>query len=59
MPKDDQEGRKVKPKFTVSIDPDIVEWIDGEIAKKNFSSRSHALEKAAYELMRQSGEGKE
>jgi Arc/MetJ-type ribon-helix-helix transcriptional regulator len=28
----------------VSVDQDLIDWIDGEIEKKRFASRSHATD---------------
>lgn len=33
-----------KIKVTATIDPELVEWIDGQIQTRRFASRSHALE---------------
>jgi Arc/MetJ-type ribon-helix-helix transcriptional regulator len=33
-----------KIKVTVTMDPELVEWIDSQIATRRFASRSHALE---------------
>jgi len=36
----------VKEKFSISVDDDLVKWIDNSIKKKKFANRSHALEYA-------------
>ena len=33
-----------KIKVTATMDPELVEWIDGQIQTRRFASRSHALE---------------
>ena len=37
-------GKKKKKKLTITVDPDLITWMDEEIRKKRFSSRSHAFE---------------
>ena len=44
-------GKKVKT--SVSIDEDLLKWIDKEIKKKRFASTTHAIE---YALERIKGE---
>lgn len=39
-----------KVKVTASIDVDLVEWIDQEVGKRRFASRTHALEFATAKL---------
>jgi Arc/MetJ-type ribon-helix-helix transcriptional regulator len=39
-----------KVKVTASMDTDLVEWIDKEIEKRRFASRTHALEFAIAHL---------
>ena len=48
MKAEDSEKRKVK--FTTSIREDLVEWMDKEIKKLRFTSRSHAIEYALAKL---------
>ena len=38
-----------KRKTSVTIDEDLLDWIDKEMAQKRFASRSHAFE---YAIMR-------
>jgi hypothetical protein len=33
-----------KVRVSVSISKEVVSWIDGEVEKKRFASRSHAIE---------------
>lgn len=40
-----------KPIISVSIDPDILSWIDKEVEEKRFASRSHAIEYCMYKMM--------
>ena len=42
----------MKPKFSVSIDENLCQWLDGKIDDKVFSSRSHGIEYALNELMK-------
>lgn len=35
-----------KIKTSVSVDEDLLEWIDTQIKEKVFASRSHAIERA-------------
>ena len=45
-----------KPIMSVSIDPDILKWIDEQIEEKRFASRSHAVEYCLHKMMvRESG----
>ncbi|MCP8313336.1 MAG: hypothetical protein H3Z53_03035 [archaeon] len=39
-----------KLKFSISIDPQLVDWVDKQIEFKRFSSRSHAIEYALQQL---------
>jgi hypothetical protein len=41
-------GKKVKT--SVTLDEDLLKWIDGEIKTKRFASRTHALEFAIEQL---------
>jgi len=45
-----------KAKITISIDKNLLKWIDEKISEKQFGSRSHAIEFALYQLMK--GESK-
>jgi Arc/MetJ-type ribon-helix-helix transcriptional regulator len=40
-----------KIKVSHTIDEDLVNWIDSEIKKKRFASRSHAIEYAVKQLI--------
>ena len=42
-----------KRSVTVTIDVDLLEWVNEEIEKKEFASISHALEKALVKLKEQ------
>jgi len=44
----------MKPKFSVSIDEELCEWLDSKIRDRTFSSRSHGIEKALYNMMKES-----
>lgn len=39
-----------KLKLTISIDEDLVKWIDHQIKEKRFASRSHGFEYAISQL---------
>ena len=41
----------VKPVISVSIDPDVLKWVDDEVEGKRFASRSHAIEYCLYKMM--------
>jgi len=41
-----------KTKITVSLDKELLKWVDERIREKKFGSRSHAVEYALYRLMR-------
>jgi len=42
----------VKKRLQVTVRQDIVNWIDQEIEKLRFASRSHAIEYALLQLMK-------
>ena len=44
---DDMKKRKV----TITVDEEIIRWIEKEIARKRFASISHAVEYAITRLM--------
>lgn len=48
---------KNKLKKTISLDSDLIEWVNSQIEVHRFSSLSHAVELALYEL-KQEQEGK-
>ena len=39
-----------KKKVSVTIDQDLIDWVDQEIANRRFSNRSHAMCFAIYKL---------
>ncbi len=42
--------------MSISIDPDILKWIDEQVEEKRFASRSHAVEYCLHKMMiRESG----
>lgn len=41
---------KNKPKISISIEQELIDWIDSKIKKKYFANRSHAIERALTEL---------
>jgi len=42
----------MKVKKTITIDKDLLDWIEQKIKEKEFGSTSHAIEKAISELRR-------
>ena len=48
----------VKKRLQVTVREDIVKWIDGEVKKLRFASRSHAIEYALLQLMKKSEKDK-
>jgi len=43
----------MKIKKTITLDKEIVDWVEKKIDEKEFGSLSHAIEKALYELQKQ------
>jgi len=39
-----------KEKISITVDEKLIKWIDSQIKKKKFASRSHAFEYAIAEL---------
>ncbi len=44
----------MKEKFSVSVDDNLLKWLDSEIKDKRFASRSHGIEFALNELKKKS-----
>lgn len=44
-----------KVRRSVTIDKDILEWIQQQIKQKRFNNVSHAFEYAVYKLMKEEG----
>jgi len=44
----------MKNKFSVSVDDNLLKWLDSEIKNKRFASRSHGIEFALNELKKKS-----
>ena len=40
----------VKVTKTITLDSELLKWVDSQIEQKEFSSLSHAVEKALFEL---------
>ena len=40
----------LRMKVTATIDKELVEWLDGEVDKRRFRNRSHAIEYAIAKL---------
>lgn len=49
-------GRKLKT--SVSIDTDLLEWVDAQVKKKRFATRTHAIELGLQTLKDQSERGR-
>lgn len=45
-------GEGQKPRLAVTMDQDLLDWIDVQIKEKTFASRSHAIEFAVKQLMK-------
>ncbi len=45
-----------KPRITITIDKELLDWIDEQIGGKVFSSRWHAIERCVYEVKERSEE---
>ena len=43
----------MKSKFSISVDSELCAWLDSEITTKKFASRSHGVEYALNELLKQ------
>lgn len=46
--------KKMKEKFSISIDKNLLKWLDAQIKTKRFASRSHGIEFALNELKEKS-----
>ncbi|MGI0068971.1 MAG: ribbon-helix-helix domain-containing protein [Nitrosopumilaceae archaeon] len=44
----------VKTKISITIDEELIKWLDSQIKKKKFANRSHGFEYAVSELKDQS-----
>ena len=44
----------MKEKFSVSVDDNLLKWLDSEIKDKRFASRSHGIEYSLNELKKKS-----
>ncbi len=44
----------MKNKFSVSVEDNLLKWLDSEIKNKRFASRSHGIEFALNELKKKS-----
>ncbi|MGQ0606318.1 MAG: ribbon-helix-helix domain-containing protein [Candidatus Nitrosotenuis sp.] len=44
----------MKEKFSVSIDENLLKWLDSQIKKRRFANRSHAFEYAVQLMMEKS-----
>jgi Arc/MetJ-type ribon-helix-helix transcriptional regulator len=42
---------KEKPRIAITIDPELLNWIDGKIKSKKFANRSHAIEYCVHDAM--------
>ncbi len=46
-----EKGRKLRTKLSITIDTELIKWVDEQIKKRIFRSRSHALEYALAKLI--------
>jgi len=49
------EDEMVRAKVTVTVDQDLITWVDQLIEEKKYRNRSHAVEYALYELRKNLG----
>jgi Arc/MetJ-type ribon-helix-helix transcriptional regulator len=42
---------KEKPRIAITIDQELLDWIDEKIKSKKFANRSHAIEYCVHEAM--------
>jgi Arc/MetJ-type ribon-helix-helix transcriptional regulator len=42
---------KEKPRIAITIDPELLGWIDGKIKSKKFANRSHAIEYCVHDAI--------
>jgi metal-responsive CopG/Arc/MetJ family transcriptional regulator len=42
-----------KQRVTVSLSPEILKWLDGQVEQRNYKDRSHAIEKLVYDRMQE------
>ena len=40
-----------KKRVTISISPEILQWLDDQVEKRNYKDRSHEVEKLVYDRM--------
>lgn len=52
----ENEGEMVKVKTAVTLEKELIEWIDGKIKEGIFSSRSHAIRYALIQLKKREKE---
>ena len=49
--------RRKRPSVTITLDPDLYNWVNREIETHRFSTLSHALDRALYKLKEELEEG--
>jgi len=45
--------KDMKKRVTVSLSPEVLKWLDGQVEQRNYKDRSHAVEKLVFDRMRQ------
>ena len=54
MPKNYPQTRIEKGRFSITVDSELVKWIDKNVENNTFASRSHGIEFALNELKKKS-----
>ncbi len=49
------ESDMVKPRITISISKDVLEFLDKQVDERVYKDRSHAIEKIIYDHMKAQG----
>ncbi len=44
-----------KERITITIDPDLLAWVDEQVERKVYSSRSHAIQRCVHEARERMG----
>ena len=50
IPKNYQKTSIPKGRFSITIDSDLLKWVDERVKNNTFACRSHGIEFALYEL---------
>ena len=54
----DEVCRYMKERITITLDKEILDWLDTKVASRVFANRSHGFEFLIKEMMIQENEGK-